>query len=62
MTITLLPDTTKAFLPSAGLKERRATLHVFDHSSRQEKPKTECTVHWFRCTETGTLRIWGCEG
>lgn len=53
-----------AFLPSAGLNERRATLHVFDHSEgitlKNEEGNPTCGVaHYYRCTETGAVRRWG---
>ena len=66
MTITLLPDITAAYLPSAGLQGRRATLHVWDHSKEHtiHTPERKITgiAHWFRCTETGTIRVWGFVG
>jgi hypothetical protein len=52
-------------LPSEGLNERRATLHVFDHSKVITLPgakKGETTTglaHFYRCTETDTLKRWG---
>lgn len=59
MKLTLLPETTEAFLASAGLFDRRATRHVYSHSEQRVAPDVERTVHMFRCTETNTLRIWG---
>lgn len=55
-----------AYLPSKGLNERRATLHKYDHSQMVTKPPLERggkpqtgTAHFFRCTETDSLRQWG---
>jgi hypothetical protein len=52
-----------AFLPSEGLNERRATLHVFDHSKvitlmTSSGPSTGL-AHFYRCTETDHVRRWG---
>lgn len=54
-----------ALLPSNGLNERRATLHIFDHSELVTLPgakKGETVTglaHFYRCTETGERRRWG---
>lgn len=55
-----------AYLPSAGLNERRATLHVFDHSApltipskAKGEPAQHGMAHYYRCTETGETRRWG---
>ena len=55
------PETTVAFLPSAGLGYRRATKHFYDHTLA--KPGLTRTDHafYFRCSETGALRVWGVE-
>ncbi len=55
------PETTVAFLPSAGLGYRRATKHYYDHTEvRRGLTKTDHLFH-FRCTETNALRVWGVE-
>ena len=57
-------QTLEAFLPSHGLNNRKATLHVYSHSEAVTKkfcdgaPATGIG-HFFRCTETGELRQWG---
>lgn len=56
-----------AYLPSEGLNERRATLHVFDHSKVITLPAPGATkdetvtglAHYYRCTETDAVRRWG---
>lgn len=56
-----------ALLPSEGLNARRATLHVFDHSEVVTLPlpggkpgeATTGLAHFYRCTETDSLRRWG---
>ena len=63
---TSLPETTTARLPSNGLNNRRATVHKYDHSAvitipartKDERPTTGL-AHFFRCEETGMLRVWG---
>jgi hypothetical protein len=51
------------YLPSAGLHERRATLHTYSHSSlillQNEQGFVTGMAHWFRCCETGKLRRYG---
>ncbi len=52
------------FLPSAGLNERRATLHTYSHSELIQVrgdggKKITGMAHFFRCTVTGELRQWG---
>lgn len=59
-------DFGPAILPSKGLNERRATLHVFDHSEIIELPaykggKEHVLGHFYRCTETESIRLWGYE-
>lgn len=63
-----VPETNTAFLPSAGLRERRATRHHYDHTAPHTVPARDKTdvprtghAHWYRCEETGALRIWGFE-
>lgn len=57
--------TTTAILPSRGLNERRATLHVYSHSEVVTLPARVGVapitglVHYFKCSETGELRRWG---
>ena len=57
--------TTKAFLPSEGLRQRRATLHIYDHSEVLTVPGPDRTsyvtglAHFYKCSETGELRRWG---
>lgn len=58
-------DFGPAILPSKGLNERRATLHVFDHSeptvvNTNGKPVT-VLGHYYKCTETESIRLWGYE-
>ena len=56
--------TLEVFLPSVGLNERRATLHKYAHSEQitkkgaDGKPVTG-VGHFYRCTETDTLKQWG---
>lgn len=54
---------TSVFLPSRGLGERRATLHVFSHSEvitlRPVGGPITGLAHFYRCTETDELRRWG---
>lgn len=51
------------FLPSAGLNERRATLHTYSHSELMTLQNLDSKVtglaHMYRCSETGELRRWG---
>lgn len=59
-------DFQPAYLPSEGLNGRRATLHVFDHTgaitlrTAGNKP-VKVLGHYYRCTETGSVRLWGYE-
>lgn len=58
-------DFAPAILPSKGLNERRATLHVFDRSEPTQidvngKPVT-VLGHFYKCTETDAVRLWGFE-
>lgn len=61
------PETTEAFLSSCGIKiGMRATKHVYAKSEvalyqRSDGSSERMLVHVFRCTETGALRVWGCE-
>jgi hypothetical protein len=52
-----------AYLPSAGLKERRATLHTFSHSDlvtvKVDGRSVTGLGHFYRCTETDEVRQWG---
>lgn len=52
-----------ALLPSEGLNERRATLHVFDRSEvitiMTASGKVTGLAHFYRCTETDHVRRWG---
>ena len=51
------------FLPSAGLNERRATVHTYSHSElvtlQNNGAKTTGLGHMYRCSETGELRRYG---
>lgn len=61
-----LPQTQLAILPSAGVP--RATIHHFDHAE-DVTTDDDCDARgrlyrrsflfWFRCEETGALRVWG---
>ena len=56
--------TLEAFLPSAGLNERSATLHKYSHSEPIVIPdghggRVRGVGHFYRCTETGETRRWG---
>lgn len=58
----VVPETTRALLPSAGLNFARATPHVFSHTVAVVDHRGEpATAIMFRCTETGAVRRWGCE-
>lgn len=63
MKLTSIPETDRAYLPSAGLGFSRATLHVYHHSEEYlgigEKLPMLGTAHIYRCTETGAMRRWG---
>jgi len=53
-----------ACLPSSGLNERRATIHVYDHSEKVTlnfagRDPVTGVAHFYRCTETGSMRRWG---
>lgn len=58
-------ETKFAFLPSAGLNERRATRHVYVGSEivhipvRSGAPSVTGIAHNYRCEETGEIRRWG---
>ncbi len=60
--IRVAVETTKAILPSAGYNNRKATKHEYSHSEivtlAGDSPVTG-RAHYFKCTETGELRIWG---
>ncbi len=62
----MTPLRKTVFLPSAGLNERRATLHTYSHSElvTLKNPgavKTTGLGHMYRCSETGELRRFGFE-
>lgn len=59
-------DFAPAILPSEGLGGRRATLHVFSHTGtitikHPGGNSTKGIGHFYRCTETGSIRQWGFE-
>jgi hypothetical protein len=52
------PERLRAKLPSAGHRGTiKWTPHVYDRS----EVKGGTLFHFFRCEETGAVRIWGCE-
>jgi hypothetical protein len=55
--------TPAVFLPSAGLNERRATLHIYDSSEvltlKIDGKATTGLAHFYRCSETGERRRYG---
>lgn len=53
------PATKTAFLPLKGT--RRATKHVYSHSELVQTDAGVALGHFFRCTETGEMRLWGAE-
>lgn len=57
------PDREVVYLPSAGLDERRATLHRY-HETRPALDANGGAGHEFifRCAETGAERRYGFEG
>lgn len=56
-------ETHTAFLPSAGLNEREATLHTYSHSElvtvKVDGKPTVGLGHFYRCSVTNELRRWG---
>lgn len=53
-------ETTKVYLPSRGLNERRATLHTYSHSELVTLPNGLVGLgHFFRCEETHELKRYG---
>jgi len=55
------PQTTNAYLISAGYKRKRATLHVFVEARETtvEGPRGDAWEFIFKCTETDAERRWG---
>lgn len=55
-----------ALLPSETLNKRRATIHTYSHSqimtvasSYKSGAPITGIAHFYRCTETLELRVWG---
>jgi hypothetical protein len=59
-------ETKTALLPSAGYNGKKWTRHTYEYSEtititpKRGKPEPQTGVgHFFRCVETGEIRMWG---